>query len=94
MENLVFKCPILPNWHMKNDKSCKRYDLCSDERHEICGAKPVELSITKPYSRSKSCPCKYTTMVPTDDTVTIKGQMKRIYLVVCKECGSTRRTVI
>ena len=93
-EEIVLRCPILPNWSMKLDGSCKRWHMCSDERHDICGALPEEQKIVRPYSKSKTCPCKYTTMVPTDETVMIKGQEKRIYLVACKECGRTRRTVI
>ena len=94
MEEISRRCPVLPNWNMRLDGTCKRYYLCDDERHAFCGAYPEEHKPMRPYSHSKTCPCKYTTMVPTDDTIVIGGQIKRIYLVVCKECGSTRRTVI
>ena len=94
MEEVSFRCPVFPNWSMKADRSCKRYYMCDEEHHIICGAHPDGQRLTKPYSRSKTCPCKYTTMVPSEDTVMIDGREKRIYLVVCKECGRSRRTVI
>ena len=93
-KEIMIRCPLLPNWSMRLDGSCKRHYMCSDERHAICGAHPIEQKVVTPYSRSKTCPCKYTTMVPTDETVMIRGQEKRVYLVACKECGKSRRAVI
>ncbi len=93
-EQLTFRCPILPNWNMRLDMSCKRYHMCDEEQHVLCGAHAIGQKVSKPYSKSKSCPCKYTSMVPTGDTVMIDGREKRIYLVVCKECQKSRRTVI
>ncbi len=93
-EELVFRCPVLANWSMRLDRGCKRYEMCGEERHVVCGAHPIDQKARKPYSKSKSCPCKYTSMVPSEDTVMIDGREKRIYLVVCKECGKSRRTVI
>ena len=91
---LVFRCPVLPNWSMRMDMTCKRYHMCDEEHHVLCGAQVTGQKVTKPYSKSKACPCKYTTMIPSEDTVMISGQEKKIYLVVCKECGKSRRTVI
>lgn len=94
MEGLTLRCPVLPNWNMKQNRTCKRYFFCSDERHGVCKAKPPEHQLVTPYSKSKGCPCKYTAFIPTDEYITIRGQQKRVYEVVCKECGRRRRTVI
>ena len=94
MEEIAIRCPVFANWSMRMDGSCKRYHMCDEVQQKLCGAHPTGEKVTKPYSKSKSCPCKYTSMIPTDDTVMVGGQQKRIYLVVCRECGSQRRTII
>ena len=87
------KCPILSNWEIRTDGTCKRHFLCGEERHKICGAKPF--GDIKVYSRDpKTCQHKYTDIVPTDEIVRLKGVDRKVVLVVCRECGYERRTTL
>jgi len=88
---------VLPNWSLNKSGECSRYDFCDPERHRICKAIPVgAVKKGSPYSKKgrKSCPHKYTTTVPTDDKVFIDGEQKRVFEVICKECGDKRRIII
>ena len=87
------KCPILPNWMTKADGTCKRFELCDEERHKVCKAKPV--TEIKVFSRNpKTCPHKYTEMVSTDEVVKIRGMDRKVFLIICKECGFERKTTL
>lgn len=90
-------CPIFPNRNLRKDGTCTRYHLCLDEHIKVCKARLVGPTRPVPYSRKPSgagCLHKYTTTVPTPDKVVIDGEEKRVFEVICKECGYTRRMIL
>jgi len=92
-------CPFVPGRELRADGTCTRYGLCDEDRVRVCGAKPSRNKFSAPYSKKKvstgkGCPHKHTDTVPTKDRVIIDGEERRVFEVICKECGYTRRIIL
>lgn len=87
------RCPILFNWNMRKDGSCKRFVFCDEEHHKICGAHPIDFQVIKEI-RSGSCLHKETRLVTTGETVKLRGVTKRVFFAICKKCDHKRRILL